>query len=72
MALPAILNRFPKTILMLQPKSTRAASKATSPILCWVMTSEVNVGGMAVEVEPSQRYSVMFCGHATDGSRVAV
>ena len=32
--------------------------------------SEVDVGGMAVEVEPSQQYSFTFCCHVTDGSTV--
>jgi len=38
---------------------------------CWPMTSEVDVGGMAVEVEPSHQYSITCC-HVTDGSRGAV
>ena len=35
------------------------------------MTSEVDVGDMAVEVEPSHQYSVTFFCHATDCSRGA-
>ena len=50
----------------------RAASKAVPPILWWFMTSEVVVGGMAIEVEPSHKYSVTCCCHVTDGSRGAV
>ena len=51
----------------------RAAPKVMPPILlCWPMTSEVDVGGMAVEVEPSRQYSVKFCCCATDDSRGAV
>ena len=32
------------------------------------MISEVDVGSLAVEVEPSHQYSVMFCCHETDSS----
>ena len=38
----------------------------------WPMTSEADVGAMAVEVEPSHQYSVTFCCCVTDGSRGAV
>ena len=39
----------------------RAALKVMLPILlCWPMTSEVDVGGMAVEVESSQQGSTLF------------
>jgi len=31
-----------------------------------------DVGGMAVEVEPSHQYSIPFRCHVTDGSRGAV
>lgn len=49
---------------------TRAALKVLSPILlCWPTTPEVGVGGVAVEVAPLHQHSVMFCCHATDGSR---
>jgi len=41
-------------------------------LLCWPTTSEVDVGDMAVEVEPSHQYSVIFCCHATDDSGGAV
>ena len=33
--------------------------------------SEVDVGGMAEEVEPSHQYPVMFCCHVAGGSREA-
>ena len=33
--------------------------------------SEADVGGLAVEVEPSHQYSPTFCCCVTDGSRVA-
>jgi len=36
------------------------------------MTSEMNVGGMAVEVEPFQQYSITLCCCLTDGSRGVV
>ena len=37
-------------------------------ILCWPMTSEVDAGGMAVEVEHSHQYFITFCCCVTDGS----
>jgi hypothetical protein len=50
----------------------RAAPKLMPPILlCWPTTSEANVIGMAVEIEPSRQYCVKFCCRATDDSRVA-
>ena len=39
-----------------------------SALLCWRLTSEADVGGMAVEVEPSTQYFVSFCCCGTDGS----
>jgi len=33
---------------------------------------EVEVGGMTVEAEPSQQYSIKLCHCATEGSRGAV
>ena len=51
----------------------RTAPKIIPPILlCWPMTSEVNVGGVAVEAEPSPHYSATCLRHVTDGSRGAV
>jgi len=51
----------------------RATVKVTRPILlCWPATSEMDVGGMAVEAERSQQYSVTLCYCAIDGSRGAV
>jgi len=45
-------------------RCTRAALKVMPPnLLRWPMTSEVDVGGMAVEVEPSHQYPGMFCCH---------
>jgi len=44
----------------------KAALKVIPPIsLCWPLTLEVDVGGMAVEVEPSCQYSVTCCCHVT-------
>jgi len=43
-----------------------------SILFCRPTASEGNVGGMAVEAEPSHQYSVTFCCHATHGSRGAV
>ncbi len=46
----------------------RAAPKVMHPILlCWPTVLVVNVGGMTVEVELSQQYSITFCCRATDG-----
>jgi len=51
---------------------TSAASKIIPPILfCQPMTSEVDAGDTAVEVEPSRQYSIIFCYCVTDGSRGA-
>ena len=51
----------------------RATLKVMPPILlCWPMVSEVNVGGMAVEVEPSHQHPITFCCCVTEGSRGAV
>ena len=48
----------------------RVALKTVPPILlCWSITSEADVGGVAVEAEPSHQYSVICCCHLTDGSR---
>jgi len=43
-----------------------------SILWCWPMTSEADVGGMAVEVEPSHQYSIAFCCQMRDVSRGAV
>jgi len=52
---------------------TRAASKVMPPLLLyWPTTSEADVGGVAVDIEPSHQYCIRFCGCATDGSRGAV
>ena len=50
----------------------RGAMKVMSPILlCWTRTSETDVGGIAVEPETSEQYSITFCCCETDGSRGA-
>jgi len=47
----------------------RAAPKVMPPILiCFPTTSEMDVGGMAVEVQPSHRCSITCCCHVTDDS----
>ena len=52
---------------------TRDAVKVLSPILlCWPMTSVVDVVSMAVDIEASCQCSITFCGHMTDGTRGAV
>ena len=53
--------------------TTRAAPKVMSPILLYLPTmSEVDIGGMAVEVESFHQYSIKFCCHVMDGSRGVV
>lgn len=50
-----------------------SASKLRPPILLhWLTKSEVGVGGMAVEVEPSQQFSFTLCCRVTDGGRRTV
>jgi len=51
---------------------TRAALKLMFSLLCWAATSEVDVGGMAIEAEPFCQYSVTFCKGVANGSRGAV
>ena len=64
---------LPGSIFFLSVCCTRAAGKVMPPILLsWPSMSEADVGGMAVEVEPSHQYSATFCCHVTDGSRGAV
>ena len=41
-------------------------------LLWWPITSVVDVGGTAVNDEPSHQYSITFCCHATDDSRGTV
>ena len=49
----------------------RATLQVMSPILfCLPTASKVNVGVMAVEVEPSHQYPIKFCCCVADGSRV--
>ena len=43
-----------------------------SHFIALVTTSEVDGGGVAVEVEPSHQYPITFCCCVTDGSRGAV
>ena len=51
----------------------RVALKVVLPILfCWPTTSEADVGGTAVEDEPSHQYPTTRCCCVTDGSRGAV
>lgn len=40
-----------------------------SILLCWLIMSEADVGGMAVEGEPFQQYSITYCCHVTDGRK---
>ena len=56
----------------LKSTNMRAALKVVSPILlCWPMTPEADVGGVAIEIEPFCQYSIIFCFCVTDGSRGA-
>lgn len=44
-----------------------------TPILwCWPVTSEANVGAMALEAEPLHQNSIPFSCPVTDGNRGAV
>ena len=52
---------------------TRATLKVMVSILLYLPTlSKAEVGGMAVEAEPSHQYSITHCCHVRDGSRGAV
>jgi len=58
-----MLSCMPKWMRSIAIKRTRmrTALKVISPILlCWPTMSESDVGGMAVEVEPSHLYSIIF------------
>ena len=45
-----------------ETKPMRAVLKVMPPILlCWPTMSEVDVGGIAIEFEPSRQYSITFC-----------
>jgi len=49
---------------------TMAAPKVMPPILWYCQTmSEADIGGMAVEIDPSHQYSITFCCHVTDDYR---
>jgi len=61
------LNMFSPT----HPKYGRAPKIVPLLLLCWPVTSEVDVGGMAVEVEASLQYSTTVCCCVADGSRGA-
>ena len=70
-------NRGVSESNVLKPGNTHlymhADPKVMPPFLLpWPIMSEVDVSGMAVEVEPSQQYSIKFCHRMTDGSRGAV
>jgi len=59
--------------MLLISKITKAALNVMPPTLWhWPMNSEMNVGGIAVEAEPSCEYSITFSCHVIDGSRRAV
>jgi len=52
---------------------TRVALKVMPPILlCWPVTSEAGVGGMAVGIETSHKYSIKCYCCITDGHRGSV
>ena len=66
----SVFSFMSNNTLFAQNSITRAAPKVIPPILlCWLMTSETDIGGMAVEVEPSHHYLIMFWYCVTDGSR---
>ena len=47
---------------------TRAAPETSHILLCWPSTLKADVGGMAVDVERSHKYSIIFCCCVTDGT----
>ena len=55
-----------------QETFTKTAPKVMSPIF-FMLAHDIRGGccGMEVEVEPSHRFSITFCCHATDGSKGA-
>ena len=66
-----MLHNFLAEHLMLHVM--RAAPKVMSPLLlCWSTMTEGDIGGVAVEVEPSHQHSIPFCCFATAGSKGAV
>ena len=58
-------------VLSLAPFVKHEGSSKSNVSCFTVLTSEVDVGGIAVEVEPSHQYPVTFCCRVTDGSREA-
>jgi len=53
--------------------SMRDAQKVMPLILLfWSATSEADISGMAVGVEPSWQHSITFCCPVTDGSKGAL
>jgi len=62
-----------KQVGLFLTSNTWAALKVTPPtLLHWHKKSEMVVGGLAVETEPSHQYSIACCCRVTDGSRGAV
>ena len=62
MPLILLLNLVPNIIM-------EVALKVMPPILlCCPTSSEVDVGVMAVETEPSHQYSITCCCRVTNGS----
>jgi len=56
-------------IMFFLTENMRATMKVMPPILlCWLITSEEDIGDMTVEGEPSYQHSITFDCHATDGS----
>ena len=63
-----IIGYYNKNKLITSTNYTRSALKVMPPILlCCLTMSEVDVGGMTAEVEPSHQYFVTFCCRVTDG-----
>lgn len=51
-------------------KQTNASVKQKQDKMYVIMLAtmaEAGIGGMVVQFEPSDQYSVLFCHHATDG-----
>ena len=61
-----------RTDIKIHWKKILTCKGCSENLLCWPMTSEADVGVMAVEAEPSHHYPFTFCCHVRDNSKWAV
>jgi len=62
-----------ETWLCVETSNYKGCSKSNaSHLIMLPKPSELDAGGMAVEIEPFCQYSITFCCHVTDGSRGTV